>query len=68
MTAREKTFYFSQKDAYMESYNLPEVWGPIISSYLKENFKSTRIVGGENFELFSPKNIYVCGAFLDIGK
>ena len=52
----------------MESYNLPEVWGPIISSYLKENFKSTRIVGGENFELFSPKNIYVCGAFLDMGK
>lgn len=68
MTAREKTFYFSRKEAYSDSYNLPEVWGPIISNYLKDKYKSTRIVGSENFELFSPKNVYVCGAFLDMGK
>ena len=26
------------------------------------------MIGQENFESFSPKQIYVCGAFLDMGK
>ena len=39
-----------------------------MAEYLKENYKSIRLVGKENLETLEPKTIYVSAAFLDMGK
>ena len=68
MTSSERLFYESRISAHEESYSDPAVWGPVIAKYLKSSYRSTRLVGSDNFQLLRPKEIYVCGAYLDMGK
>ena len=68
MTTRERSHYQKLRDEYQESYSDPSVWGPIVSQFLKDKFKQTRIVGQENFETISARTIYVCAGYLGMGK
>ena len=59
MNKRERAYYQQRVERHQSSYINPEVWGPIISAYLRKSYKHSRIVGRENFEKLSPKNIQV---------
>ena len=68
MTPRERVMYEEHVAAYETSYGDCEVWGPIIAKMLNAKYKQTRIVGRECFEELFPKQIYVAGAFMNLGK
>ena len=68
MRKNERAHFENMVKKHEESYADPEVWGPIIAQYLRSSYKHTRVVGSENFEKLMPKQIYVCGGFLDMGK
>ena len=68
MTNREKKFYESRVQAHDDSYELSSVWGPVIGNFLKEKYRQTRIIGSDNFITLNPKTVYVCGAYMDMGK
>ena len=68
MTPRERGLYEEQVQAFENSYNEIDVWGPIIAKWLNTKFKSTRIVGKANIEEIFPKTVYVAAAYMDMGK
>ena len=49
-----------------ERYSHPDVWSKILYKFLK--YRDTKVVGSENFTDLRPDNIWVAGAFLDLGK
>lgn len=68
MKMKERLAYAKLLDEYDKSYSKSDIWGPIIAQYIKKFYKKARIVGRENFEMLYPKQIYIAGAYVDMGK
>ena len=68
MKPNARLAYEAKIEAHERSYEDPVVWGPVIARYLQSNYRKTRLVGTENFLALNPKEIYVAGAYLDMGK
>lgn len=66
MTRRERKHHDQREKWHEESYGRPDVWGRRVYRFFK--YKDTKVVGAENFTELRPEQIWVAGAFLDMGK